>query len=251
MAYTVRELAELAGVSPRALRYYDAIGLLPAIRSGRNNDEREYGDASVIRLQQILFYRELDFRLEEIRAILDDPAFDVLQALRLQKRALQQRRHRLGALLRTIDRTIEHLERRTPMARKKLFEGFEQKQKEYEAEARQRWGDPVVDASVQRWNAWSEDERARIQAAQEDIFAVVLENIDQGPGSPAVQHAVERLHAHVNLFWDCGDDAFRGLGDLYVNDPKFRATFERMAPGMPEFLQNAMAIYCDRKVVNE
>ena len=247
MAYTVKELAELAGVSPRTLRHYDAIGLLLAPRRGRNNGERIYDDPSLIRLQQILFYRELDFRLDEIRAILDDPAFDVLQALRMQKRALQQRRHRLGALIRTIDRTIGHLERRTPMARKKLFEGFEQKQKEYEAEARQRWGDTVVDVSMRRWNAWSEDERARVQAAQEEIFAAVLENIDREPGSPAVQHAVARLHAHVNLFWDCGDDAFRGLGDLYVNDPKFRATFERMAPEMPEFLRQAIHAYCDRQ----
>src|SRR5690606_22672352 len=116
MGCTVKELALLAGVSARTLRYYDAIGLLPAARTARNNDERQYDDDAVVRLQQILFYRELDFRLNEIKAILDDPSFDALQALREQKSALRRRRDRTDTLLRTIDRTIDHLEGRTTMA---------------------------------------------------------------------------------------------------------------------------------------
>lgn len=245
MPYTVKELALLAGVSARTLRYYDAIGLLPATRAGRNNDERQYDDGAVLRLQQILFYRELDFRLDEIRAILDDPAYDVLQALREQRTALMRRRTHIEALLRTLDNTVDHLEGRRSMTDEKFFEGFDHTQ--YEQEARERWGHEVVDESTRRWNARSRDEQERIRAEQESIFATILDAMDGGPADTRVQHAVERLHNSVNLFWDCGDDAFRGLGDLYVTDARFRATFEKMDPGMPEFLRTAMNLYCDRR----
>lgn len=249
MQYTVKELAELAGVSARTLRYYDTIGLLPASRTDRNNEERRYERASLLRLQQILFYRALDFRLDEIRAMLDDPKYDLLRALRRQRELLQERRGRLDALLRTIENTVDHLERRTPMADEKLFEGFDNT--EYEEEARQRWGADIVDESTRRWNARSPEEQKRILAEQEDAFATILDAMDEGTGSSRVQAAVARLHDNVNMFWDCGDDAFRGLGDLYVTDPRFRATFARMDERMPEFLQQAMNLYCDRRAGSE
>lgn len=245
MQYTVKELAELAGVSTRTLRYYDTIGLLPATRADRNNEERRYDHDAVLRLQQILFYRTLDFRLEDIRALLDDPDYDVLQALRGQRELLQQRRGRLDALLRTIDNTLSHLEGGTTMKDDELFEGFDNSQ--YEEEARQRWGAEIVDESTRRWNARSQDEQKRIVADQQNIFATILDALDEGPGSPRVQKAVARLHDNVNMFWDCGDDAFRGLGDLYVSDPRFRETFTRMDPRMPEFMREAMDLYCDRR----
>lgn len=248
MGYTVKELALVAGVSARTLRYYDAIGLLPATRVGRNNDERQYDDGAVLRLQQILFYRELDFRLDEIRAILDDPSFDVLQALREQQAALRRRRQRMDALLHTIDNTIDHLEGRTTMSGKQFFEGFDPAQ--YEEEARARWGGDVVDESMRRWNAYPADEQARVAAEGEEIFSFVLEHMDEGIGSAPVQRAMERLHNYVNRFWDCNDQAFRGLGDLYVADPRFRAKFEQMDPGMPEFLRDAMAYYCDGRAAH-
>lgn len=246
MSYTVKELAELAGVSPRTLRYYDAIGLLPAERGARNNSERRYDEHALVRLQQILFFRELELRLEEIRAILDAPGFDVLQALRTHREAIRERRGRMNLLIRTIDRTIAHLEGRRPMEKKQFFDGFDaQKQKEYEQEARTRWGDAAVDASNQRLASYSAREQQEIMAEWEAIFASVREHMAEGVGAAGVQQAVERLHNHVNRFWDCNDDAFRGLGDLYVTDPKFRATFERVDPAMPEFLRDAMVVYCD------
>lgn len=245
MQYTVKELAELAGVSARTLRYYDAIDLLPAMRADRNNDERRYDHDAVLRLQQILFYRALDFRLEDIRALLDDPAYDVLQALRGQRELLLQRRGRLDALLRTIDNTLSHLEGGTTMKDDEFFEGFDNSQ--YEEEARQRWGADIVDESTRRWNARSPEEQKRLVKDQQNIFATILDAIDDGPASPRVQSAVARLHENVNMFWDCGDEAFRGLGDLYVTDPRFRETFARMDERMPEFVREAIGVHCDRR----
>lgn len=249
MEYTVKELAELAGVSTRTLRYYDSIGLLPASRADRNNEERCYDRAALLRLQQILFYRELGFRLDEIRTLLDAPDYDLLRALRRQRELLEERRGHIDALLRTIENTLDHLEGRADMSDERFFEGFDNSQ--YEEEARRRWGAEVVDESTRRWNARSPDEQKRILAEQEDIFATVLDAMDEGPGGARVQAAIARLHENVNMFWDCGDEAFRGLGDLYVTDPRFRATFARMDERMPEFLQQAMSLYCDRRAAAE
>ena len=248
MMYTVKELAELAGVSSRTLRHYDAIGLLPAIRSERNNAERLYDRDAVLRLQQILFFRELEFGLEEIRNILDGPQFDVVKALQEHRRAIRDRRERLDLLIRTIDRTIAHLEGGRPMQTKKFFEGFDpHKQREYEQEARSRWGDAAVDAANARVAKHSPAEQQRMMAEWESIFADVHAHMSEGVAGTGVQAAIERLHNHVNRYWDCNDEAFRGLGELYVADDKFRATFERVDPAMPAFLRAAMAAYCDAR----
>src|SRR5690606_28913210 len=109
MKYTVKQLADLAGVTPRTLHYYDQIGLLRPTWLG-DNGYRYYTEESVLRLQQIMFYRELDFSLNEIQAILDEPEFDLLEALKSHKRLLQQRLGRLSELIQTIDRTVLHLQ---------------------------------------------------------------------------------------------------------------------------------------------
>src|SRR5512142_78697 len=106
--YTVQQLARLAGVSVRTLHYYDQIGLLkPSARTAAGY--RLYGEADLLRLQQILFFRELDFPLTEIQAILDQPDFDQVKALRDHRLLLQQEADRLGRLLNTIEKTISRL----------------------------------------------------------------------------------------------------------------------------------------------
>lgn len=109
MRYTVKELAEAAGVTPRTLHYYDQIGLLRPASLGENG-YRYYTEDALLRLQQIMLYRELDFTLAEIQTILDEPAFDLLAALRLQKEQLQQRVQRMSELIRTIEHTVLHIQ---------------------------------------------------------------------------------------------------------------------------------------------
>src|SRR6266542_1290239 len=121
--FTVKQLSKLAGVTPRTLYHYDAIGLLKPSRVG-SNGYRYYGDESVLRLQQILFYRELDFSLEEIKAIVDEPGFDVLRALKEQRGALVERQRHLQTLIQTVDKTIQHVKGEREMSTKDLFEGF-------------------------------------------------------------------------------------------------------------------------------
>jgi DNA-binding transcriptional MerR regulator len=123
MLYTVKQLADLAGISRRTLHYYDQIGLLEPSSVGENG-YRFYGEDAVLRLQQVLFYRELDMGLDEIRAILDRPDFDVGRTLHAHRQALQHRIERLEALIGTIDKTIQYTRGKVEMSTPELFEGF-------------------------------------------------------------------------------------------------------------------------------
>ncbi len=150
-AYTVRQLARMAGVSVRTLHHYDQIGLLkPPARTEAGY--RLYGENDLLRLQQILFFRELDLPLAEIKAILDRPGFDQVEALRDHRRMLGERAERLARLLRTVDRTIAKLtgEDNMPITDEELYEGFSPKEREqlqgYEAEARDRWGEMAAES---------------------------------------------------------------------------------------------------------
>ena len=127
MRLTVKQLANLSGVSVRTLHYYDEVDLLKPTTIGANG-YRYYGEESVIRLQQILFYRELDFSLDEIRAIIDEPQFDVLHALQEQREAFIARMAHLQTLIQTVDKTIQHVKGEHEMSTKDLFQGFSDEQ---------------------------------------------------------------------------------------------------------------------------
>ncbi len=139
--YTVKQLSDLAGVSVRTLHYYDEIGLLRPAAHG-DNRYRYYDEEALLRLQQILFFRELDFSLGDIKEIMDRPDFNLIEALQAHRQALKQRAGRLHRLISTVDKTILHLKGEPEMSPQSLFEEFsEEKQKAYEDEIRRRYGD--------------------------------------------------------------------------------------------------------------
>ena len=245
MVYTVKQLAVLAGVSTRTLHYYDEIGLLCPSAHGANG-YRYYGEEAVLRLQQILFFKELDLSLKDIRTIMDRPDFDVQHALRAHKTALEERRKRLSQLISTVDKTIAHLEGKCDMTRKQYFEGFsEARQKEYEAEIRQRYGERAFDG-VTDWNSYSAEQKASIQAESEAIYRDLADAIgmNQGPESPAVQGMIARWHQHMRYFYEPSVERLLGLADLYNDHPDFHATFTRIHPDLPVFMRQAVQYYC-------
>ena len=159
--YTVKQLADLAGISRRTLHYYDEKGLLKPTSLG-DNGYRYYGDEALLQLQQILFYRELGLELRQIKKILEDPDFDTATALQAHRRSLREKIKRLQTLIRTVDTTIMHLIGEVNVSEKNIFEGFsEEKQKEYEDEAVARWGDEAAE-SIQLWNSYSAERKAEI-----------------------------------------------------------------------------------------
>jgi MerR family transcriptional regulator, thiopeptide resistance regulator len=244
MNYTVRQLARLAGVSVRTLHYYDEIGLLRPSRVA-DNGYRSYGEAAVLRLQQILLYKELELSLDEIRDLLDQPGFDVLHALEDHWRALQQRLGRLRRLLLTVDQTIAHVKGERPMADKDLFAFSEEQQAQYEQEAEALWGESVR-ASSRKWKGYSAEKRKQIFAEGEAVYLDLIERLNAGdaPGSAAVQAIVERWAQHLRYFYEPTTAIMRGLGGAYVEHPGFRAFFDKMHPRLAAYMREAIEAYC-------
>ena len=240
---TVKRFAKLAGVSVRTLHYYDELGLLKPESVGANG-YRYYGDGSILKLQQIRFYRELDLSLEEIKTILDRPDFDVLKALHSHKQALQSRVERLKRLIQTVDNTMITLKGNGTMNPKGLFEGFsEEEQAKYQQEAEQMYDPETVKASQRKWKAFTKAEKEKIGEEGKAIYADLVKYMPKGASDPAVQQAVARWHAHMQYFWSPNDDQLLGLADLYNDDPRFKANYEATALGLAEFMRAAIKVY--------
>ena len=243
--YTVKQLADLAGVSVRTLHYYDEIDLLNPSSVG-DNGYRYYADDTIFRLQQILFYRELNLTLDEIKAILDEPGFDVIAALQTHREGLEARIQRLTALINTIDTTIMHLAGEVDMSNQQVFAGFDPEDEErYKEEAREAYGSQEVDASYKRWNSYSQQQRDKIMAEGNAIYNDLADLVGQEPAAAEVQHVIERWHQHLRYFYEPSVARLRGLAQLYVDSPDFARKFQELHPDLPAFMQEAINIYCD------
>ena len=245
--YTVKQLSDLAGVSVRTLHYYDEIGLLKPSKVGENG-YRYYGDAELLRLQQILFYREIGLELQQIKELLDDPDFDLLEALRSHRKVIRQKMTRLQQLIRTIDSTIMHLAGGVDMSDKRLFEGFsEEQQKQYEREARLQYGPENVNESIRRWNSYSDARKREIMEEGGEIYNELVRLMVAGvpAGSEEGNEVLARWHNHIRHFYEPTLDVLRGLGELYNTNPDFIATFQKFHPDLPAYLQESITQYVD------
>jgi len=244
--FTVRELSKLAGVTPRTLRYYDAIGLLKPSRVGANR-YRYYGEEGLIRLQQILFYRELDMPLAEIKKIMGRRDFNVMKALEGHKQELSRRITRLEHLLRTVDGTILHLKGKKEMSKKQMFEAFsEEKQKRIEKIAMKRYDPSIVKASGEKWRAYTPAEKQRILDEGNQVYADIVAAMPKGASSPEVQAIVERWRKHMDYFWTPSLDQLIGLAEMYNASPDFKANFDKIHPNLAAFMREAVKIYVER-----
>ncbi len=241
--FTVKQLSKLAGVTPRTLHHYDAIGLLKPSRVGENG-YRYYGEEALLKLQQILFYRELGLPLEDIRQIMGRRDFDVLGALHSHKEALQKQAGRLNRLIDTVDNTIHYLKGEKPMSEKGLFEGFsEEEQEKYAQEAEQLYDPETVRASNRRWKAYSDDQKKQIMEEGKAIYLDMIAAMPQGAGSAEVQAIVERWRRHMDYFWTPNLEQLLALANGYHDDPRFKENFEKMQPGLAEFMREAVKVY--------
>lgn len=244
--HTVQQLARLAGVSVRTLHHYDHIGLLnPSARTAAGY--RLYGEADLLRLQQILFFRELDFPLTDIQSILDEPGFDQVKALRDHRRLLQQEADRLGRLLNTIEKTISRLtEDYMTMTDEELYEGFTHEQIErYTREANELYDPGMVAEANRRVRNMSKSQWQAVKAEGGVVAQQLADLMDKEPGDAAVQAAVARHYAWVDNFWHPTAESYRGLGQGYAEHPEFRAFYEKYRPGLADFMRAAMTYYAD------
>ncbi len=241
--FTVKQLSKLAGVTPRTLHHYDEIGLLKPSRVG-DNGYRYYGEESLLRLQQILFYRELDIPLEDIKKIMGRRDFDVLGALQSHKDALRKQVTRLNRLINTVDNTINHLKGNNIMSDKAYFEGFsEAEQEKYAVEAEQMYDPETVRESNRKWKAYSAAKKESIMAEGKAIYIDMIAAMPKGAASPEVQTIVERWRKHMDHFWTPKLDQLLALASGYNDDPRFKANFDKMHPQLAEFMHAAVKVY--------
>jgi DNA-binding transcriptional MerR regulator len=246
-AYTVQQLADLAGVTVRTLHHYDQIGLLaPSSRTAAGY--RLYQEDDLLRLQQILFFRELDFPLKEIQRILDDPAFDPIEAMLSHRRMLQERLKRLALLTKTIDKTIAQLTEATmTLTDAELYEGFSQKEIDsMKREVQERYDPELVAESNRRVSRMSKAEWQAVRADGDAVSRRMAELMGHDPADPQVQQTIARHHAWIENFYPCSAEIYRGLGELYTSDDRFRAHYEAYGPGLADFMQAAMNVYADQ-----
>lgn len=248
--YTVQQLAKLAGVSVRTLHHYDHIGLLkPSSRTAAGY--RLYAQKELQRLQQILFFRELDFALKDIRRILDDPNFDPVAVLTEHRQLLVAQRERLSQLLQTLDKTIlEFTEETMPLSDEELYEGFSKEQIErYKREVREKYNPDLVAESNRRVKKMSKEQWQAVKAdgdtVTQELAALAA---DHAPDDPAVQAVIARHHAWIENFYPCNAATYAGLGQLYTDNPEFRAHYDKYRPDLADFMRTAMEYFAEHRL---
>lgn len=241
--FTVKQLSKLAGVTPRTLHHYDDIGLLKPSRVG-DNGYRYYGEEALLRLQQILFYRELDIPLDDIKKIIGRRDFDVLGALQSHKDALNKQVARLNHLINTVDNTINHLKGNNIMSEKAYFEGFnEEEQEKYALEAEQLYDPETVRESNRKWKTYSAAKKEAVMTEGKTIYMDMIAAMPKGTDSPEVQGIVERWRKHMDYFWTPKLDQLLALANGYNDEPRFKENFDKMHPQLAEFMREAVKIY--------
>jgi DNA-binding transcriptional MerR regulator len=247
MTHTVKQLARLAGVSVRTLHHYDDIGLLIPPTIGANG-YRYYDERSVLRLQAILFYRELGFSLDKIKELLGRREVDAIQTLSEQRLILEDRVEQFRRMIATLDQTIRHLKGETTMKTKDLFQSLTPEREDtHSAEAARRWDPATVRASQKRWSRYHPQRKKQIIDEGNAVYRDLAAAMPLGASSPPVQAAIERWRAHIGCFWTPNDEQCVGLSQLYRDDAAFRANYDAIHPELANFMVEAVKVHVSRK----
>ncbi|NMI07450.1 MerR family transcriptional regulator [Paenibacillus sp. SZ31] len=245
MAMKVKEVAELASISVRTLHHYDEIRLLTPDEV-TSAGYRLYSDANLERLQQILFFKELDFSLKEIKNIITNPSFNPEEALNMHRLILLEKRQHLDQMIATIDRTVLHVRGEIKMTAKEQFEGFDFSQNPFEQEARERWGDHAVDQANQKLNSKLNTEHKALSGQMNEIYKRLAVLRHTEPASAEAQAAIQEWFTLLNQMGSYSPEAFRGLGQMYVDDKRFTHNIDQFGDGLAVFMRDAMAIFADQ-----
>lgn len=248
--YTVKELSGLAGVTVRTLHLYDKIGLLkPSVRTEKRY--RLYGEEELFRLQQILFYRELDLPLKEITNILDDPDFDLIKALESQKISLKSKKKRISEMLGTIEKTILNLKGKIRMTHDELYAGLPKgKAERWQKFAQEKWPDQVTH-SQKMLLTMSKEKFEQLHDSFKANLEALADLRRQPPENPKVQNEIAKHYGYIQQFWGKRKnirDAFKGLGQLYVDEPLYAIVAGKPDKNFALFLRDAMIYYVDKNL---
>lgn len=251
MEYTIQELADMVGISSRTLRYYDEIGLLYP-KGYTQAGYRLYGPEEVDRLQEILFYRELDVSLEVIRELLSMPAHDRLKTLKSHREALLQKRERLDLLIGNVTKTIESEKGMRTMTDQEKFEGLKERiirenEETYGQEIHKKYGDEKVEDSRKKFQGLSEEQYRKMNALTEELLILLEKAVREGENpAGALGEKIASMHREwLSYTWPSySRKAHQGLVEMYVQDERFRAYYDRRIPGCAKFLRDAVKNHC-------
>ncbi len=253
MPYTVNKLAQISGVSSRTLRFYDEVDLLKPAYYGDNN-YRYYKEEQLLMLQQILFFRELGFPLEDIKRIVSSDDFDKIEALNTHKTFLLKNLEKTECLLQTIDKTISHIRGKLIMSDVELYEGFDpKKQQEYEDYLIKNGTltQEEIAASWEKVRHWKKNHWLQHNQECTDINLGLVRALTNHSAAedPQVHALIQRHFNWVNQFWTPTRDSYVGLGQMYLEHPDFRAFYDAVHPGLVEFLVKAMKVYANNHLI--
>ena len=239
MKMLIQEFARFTGVSVRTLHYYDEIGLLQPAYVDKATGYRFYNEESLLRMQEILFYRELDFSLKSIAEIMSAPNYDKTQAFLEQKQLLTLKKERLERLIAAIDHAMEG---------ENVMKTFDNSKFEsYKAEAQQRWGntDAYREHSEKTKN-YNKDQWSNLASDMDLIFGEFALCMKNGcaPESTEAQSLVKKLQDHITKnYYNCTKPILSGLGQMYVADERFQQNIDKHAAGTAAFVSEAIASY--------
>lgn len=243
MTYTVKKLSELSGISVRTLHYYDEIGLLKPSQV-KTNGYRIYDKKEILKLQQILYYRELNFTLNEIKSIINDPNFDLEKALETHKQSLIKEQRRIKRLIKTIDKTILNIKGKLQMSDKEYFDNITQEEIEkHKDAARKEYGD-----FEDRTKGMSTPDFKKLLKQGESITKSLIEKMELGlnPDSTEVQEIIAEHFKYINRFWDCNNEAYGTLGKMYVEDERFTKNIDKAKEGLAKFMFEGIEVFVKR-----
>jgi DNA-binding transcriptional MerR regulator len=250
MEYSINKLTKMSGVSTRTLRYYDEIGLLTPAKVA-SSGYRIYEQPQVDLLQQILFYRELGFSLENIRKLLSAPRFDRKQAFNDHLIALQNKKERLDKLIFNVTKSMSAMKGDIKMTDNEKFEGFKQKliddnEEKYGTEIRKNYGDKIVDESNAKLQGLTKEQYDKAESLRIELEQIIKTAFDIGdPAGELAQKACELHKQWLCIYYPMYSKEYHiGLADMYVYDERFKENYDKIANGCAEFLRYAINIYC-------
>ncbi|MGE0009606.1 MAG: MerR family transcriptional regulator [Candidatus Babeliales bacterium] len=258
MQYTVKKLAELAGVSVRTLHYYDEIGLLKPSYVA-DTGYRYYQEKELLTLQQILFFRELGFPLKQIQEILTQGVLDRLATLASQKKLISTKIRRLQTLIKTIDTTIDHLEGKQAVHDRELFIGFEPDSREqylYEKYVEEyltkKYGNDmqqIMQQSYKDAKKWTKDDWQKARQEGDEICnaLVMLMRKQKTLESQEVQQVVRRHYEWIKQFWAPTKETYAGHAD-FIMDTELRKFYDAYDPQLAQFIADAIKVFAERNL---
>jgi len=257
MVYTVKKLSELSGVTVRTLHYYEEEGLLKPAYYG-SNGYRYYEEKELLRLQQILFFKELGFKIKQIKKVVGRDDFDQLSALYSHRKSLNQEWEKVGRLLETLDKTIKHLKGKKKMKDQEIFDGFNiSLLKKARVDFSYSAAEEIVSKSVRNPTKDIKDVEKRgkehYQALVDkahSIFQELVHCIEKGvePDSPEVQSIIQKHHAFTDEVQNATREVYKAMAQLYREHPEFRKQLDPFHPKLADFMSEAMVVFADREL---